>query len=52
MNGMFNAISWTSLAVAFLCSILIVIDEIRHPQKVGRRRWDDRDVNVNLGGSG
>jgi hypothetical protein len=31
---MFNAIAWTSLAVAFLCAILIAIDEIRHPQKM------------------
>jgi len=31
---MFNAIAWTSLAIAFLCAILISIDEIRHPQKM------------------
>jgi len=31
---MFNVIAWTSLAVAFLCAILISIDEIRHPQKM------------------
>jgi Domain of unknown function (DUF4396) len=31
---MFNAISCTSLALAFLCAILIAIDEVRHPQKM------------------
>ena len=31
---MFDAISWTSLALAFLCAILIAIDEIRYPQKM------------------
>jgi len=31
---MFNTISLTSLAVAFLCAILIIIDEIRYRQKM------------------
>jgi hypothetical protein len=31
---MFNTISLTSLAVAFLCGILIIIDEIRYRQKM------------------
>jgi len=31
---MFNTISLTSLAVAFLCGILIAIDEIRYRQKM------------------
>jgi hypothetical protein len=31
---MFNTISRTSLAVAFLCGILIIIDEIRYRQKM------------------
>lgn len=31
---MFNTISWTSLAVAFLCTTLIAIDEIRRPQRM------------------
>jgi hypothetical protein len=30
----FEAISWISLAVAFLCAIVITIDELRHPQKM------------------
>jgi hypothetical protein len=31
---MFHAISWASLVVAFLCAILIAVDEIRYPQKM------------------
>lgn len=31
---MLTLISWASLAVAFICAIVIAIDEIRHPQKM------------------
>jgi hypothetical protein len=31
---MFNMIAWISLAVAFICAIVIAVDEIRHPQKM------------------
>jgi hypothetical protein len=31
---MFAVIAWISLGVAFLCAIVITIDEIRHPQKM------------------
>ena len=31
---MFETIAWISLAVAFLCAIVIAVDEMRHPQKM------------------
>ena len=31
---MFTLISWASLGIAFICAIIIAIDEIRHPQKM------------------
>jgi Domain of unknown function (DUF4396) len=31
---MLTLISWTSLGIAFICAIVIAIDEIRHPQKM------------------
>jgi len=30
---MFNMIAWISLAVAFICAIVIAVDEFRHPPK-------------------
>lgn len=30
----FTAISWISLGISFLCAIVIMVDEIRHPQKM------------------
>ncbi len=32
---MFETISWISLGIAFFCSIVIAIDLMRHPQKMG-----------------
>ncbi len=31
---MFTLISWASLGIAFICAIVIAIDEIRNPQKM------------------
>lgn len=31
---MFTAIAWISLGIAFVCAIVIAIDELRHPQKM------------------
>jgi uncharacterized protein DUF4396 len=31
---MFTFVSWTSLGIAFICAIVIAVDEIRHPQKM------------------
>jgi hypothetical protein len=31
---MLTLISWASLGIAFICAIVIAIDEIRHPQKM------------------
>jgi hypothetical protein len=31
---MLQTIAWISLAIAFLCAAIIVVDEIRHPQKM------------------
>jgi hypothetical protein len=31
---MFECIAWISLGIAFLCALVIVIDEIRHPQSM------------------
>ena len=31
---MFTLVSWASLGIAFICAIVIAIDEIRHPQKM------------------
>lgn len=31
---MLDTIAWVSLAIAFVCSILIALDEIAHPQKM------------------
>ncbi|HEY4358550.1 MAG TPA: DUF4396 domain-containing protein [Acidobacteriaceae bacterium] len=31
---MLETIAWVSLALAFVCSVVIAIDEIRHPQKM------------------
>ena len=31
---MFTVVSWASLGIAFICAIVIAIDEIRHPQKM------------------
>jgi hypothetical protein len=31
---MLTLISWASLVIAFICAIVIAIDEIRHPQKM------------------
>ncbi len=32
--NMLETIAWTSLGIAFVCSIVIAIDEVRHPQKM------------------
>ena len=32
---MLVAIAWVSLSIAFLCALVIVIDEVRHPQSMG-----------------
>jgi hypothetical protein len=34
IRKMFMLVSWVSLAIAFICAIVIAIDEIRHPQKM------------------
>jgi hypothetical protein len=31
---MFTLVSWASLGIAFICAIVIAIDEVRHPQKM------------------
>jgi hypothetical protein len=31
---MFTLVSWVSLAIAFICAIVIAINKIRHPQKI------------------
>ena len=31
---MFTLVSWASLGIAFICSIVIAIDEVRHAQKM------------------
>ena len=31
---MFTLVSWASLGIAFICALVIAIDEIRHPQKM------------------
>ena len=31
---MFETIAWISLGIAFLCSIVIAVDVVRHPQKM------------------
>jgi hypothetical protein len=31
---MLTLVSWTSLGIAFICAIVIAIDEVRHPQKM------------------
>ena len=31
---MFTAIAWLFLAIAFVCAIVIALDELRHPQKM------------------
>lgn len=31
---MFTLVSWVSLAIAFICAIVIAINKIRHPQKM------------------
>ena len=31
---MFTALAWVSLGIAFVCAIVIAIDELRHPQKM------------------
>jgi hypothetical protein len=31
---MFTLVSWASLGIAFICAIVIAIDEIRHPPAV------------------
>lgn len=31
---MFTVVAWISLGIAFVCAILITVDEIRHPQKM------------------
>ncbi len=32
---MFETIAWISLGIAFFCSIVIAVDVVRHPQKMG-----------------
>lgn len=32
---MLNTIAWISLGIAFTCAIIITVDELRHPQKMG-----------------
>ena len=31
---MFTVVSWASLGIAFICAIVIAIDEVCHPQKM------------------
>jgi hypothetical protein len=31
---MFTLVSWASLGIAFICAMVIAIDEIRHAQKM------------------
>jgi hypothetical protein len=45
IRKMFMFVSWASLGIAFICAIVIVIDEIRHPQTMwimSRRGRQDR----------